>query len=75
MKNAGQDLGYSVPIGGQAKLDSNGRRNRMWVSIASLMVGSFLGFFIACILASSKRLSELDPGLNELAIGERFDHI
>ncbi len=47
----------------------------MWVSIASLMVGSFLGFFIACILASSKRLSELDPGLNELAIGERFDHI
>ena len=47
----------------------------MWVGIASFMLGGFLGFFIACILASSKRLYEPDSELDELAIGERFDHI
>ncbi len=47
----------------------------MWVGIASLMLGFLLGFFVAGILAASKRASELNPGLDELAAGERCDHI
>ena len=43
----------------------------MWISIASFIVGGMLGFFIACILAMSKRLSSLGPDFDELTVVER----
>ncbi len=45
----------------------------MWVSILSLMIGGLLGFFIAGVLAASKRVADLDP--DELALSERCDDI
>jgi hypothetical protein len=47
----------------------------MWLCIASLMVGGLLGFFIAGILAASKRLSELDHGFEEAAVDELYNHV
>jgi hypothetical protein len=46
----------------------------MWLSILGLMVGGLLGFFIAGILAASKRLPELDPRFDEFALDERYHH-
>ena len=47
----------------------------MWMIIVSLMVGGVLGFFLACILTASARRSELDPRLDESAIGEPCDQL
>jgi hypothetical protein len=47
----------------------------MWIGILSFMVGGLLGFFIAGILAASRRFPELDPELYDLALGERWDGI